>query len=108
MKGKKKKSGNMRMMFRFLKGIRYLFVLSLLFAMIQTALNAMTPQIIRFTVDTVIGGNSENIPQWLQEILPQEADLWMMLLGAAGLVLVVSLASGVSGYFSRMTLARGQ
>lgn len=107
MKGKKKKSGNMRMMFRFLKGIRYLFVLSLLFAMIQTALNAMTPQIIRFTVDTVIGGNSENIPQWLQEILPQEADLWMMLLGAAGLVLVVSLASGVSSYFSRMTLARG-
>ncbi len=94
-------------MFRFLKGIRYLFVLSLLFAMLQTALNAMTPQIIRFTVDTIIGGNKEEAPQWLLELIPQQADLWMLLLGAAGLVLLVALLSGTSAYFSRMSLAKG-
>ncbi len=107
MEDKKKSLGSMWGMFRFLKGIRYLFVLSLLFAMLQTALNAMTPQIIRFTVDTIIGGNKEEAPQWVLELIPQQADLWMLLLGAAGLVLLVALLSGTSAYFSRMSLAKG-
>ncbi len=107
MKGTKKHAGNMKMILRFLKGIRYLFVLSVVLAMVQTALNALTPQIIRYTVDSIIGGSESNLPDWLERLIPKDADVWILLLGAAGMVLVVAVLSGISNYFSRMTLAKG-
>ena len=66
MRRTKNRTGNMKMILQFLKGIRYLFVLSVIFAMIQTVLNALTPQIIRYTVDSVIGGSESNLPDWLE------------------------------------------
>ena len=107
MRRTKNRTGNMKMILQFLKGIRYLFVLSVIFAMIQTVLNALTPQIIRYTVDSVIGGSESNLPDWLEGMIPKDAEVWTLLLGAAAMVLVVAIVSGITNYFSRMTLAKG-
>ena len=51
-----KKPGKFQVIFRFLKGSFYLFVLSLVFSVLFTACNALTPQIIRYAVDHILTG----------------------------------------------------
>ena len=40
----------------FLRGNAHLFLIALVFSMLNTVFNALTPQIIRITVDSIIGG----------------------------------------------------
>lgn len=94
---------------RFMKGSLVLFAAALLFSILNTALNTLTPQIIRIAVDSVIGGAAFQWPAWTLRILPQN---WMhgdpqnALLAAAGGILLVSLLSGLFGYLSRMGVAK--
>ena len=41
------------------------FLLGLLFAMLGMAFNALTPQIIRVTVDSILGAEDARLPAWL-------------------------------------------
>ena len=89
-----KKPGKFQVIFRFLKGSFYLFVLSLVFSVLFTACNALTPQIIRYAVDHILTGVGDSYGRHL-------------LFLAAGAVLVAAILSGVFNYFSKMTLAKG-
>ena len=94
----------------FLRGNVHLFVIALVFSMLNTVFNALTPQIIRVTVDSIIGGAPVAIPDFLKGRLPEGifAGRGMAaLLWAAGAVLAVSILSGLSMYLSRMGLAKG-
>ena len=61
-----KKPGKFQVIFRFLKGSFYLFVLSLVFSVLFTACNALTPQIIRYAVDHILTGVGDIFCFWRQ------------------------------------------
>lgn len=99
-----------RLIVRFLRGNVHLFVIALAFSMLNTVFNALTPQIIRITVDSVIGGALVAVPGFLQGVLPAgllPGHSMAALLTAAAAVLLLSVLSGLSTYLSRMGLARG-
>lgn len=94
----------------FLRGNAHLFLIALVFSMLNTVFNALTPQIIRITVDSIIGGAPAAIPGFIKGIVPEgifAGSGMAALLLAAGAVLAVSILSGVSMYLSRMGLAKG-
>ena len=86
------------------------FLLGLLFAMLGMAFNALTPQIIRVTVDSILGAEDARLPAWLLGALgfadlraePGRA-LWL----AAAAVTVSAALRAVCGYGQRVSLAKG-
>lgn len=83
------KSGNFRMILRFLKGSVHLFFFTLLFSMLVTACNTLTPQVIRYTVDEILTGRTE------------------LLFPAAVAVAGIAVLSGVFNYLGKMSLSKG-
>lgn len=108
-KTKKKKRRLMGLIRRFMKGSSALFAAALLFSMLNTALNTLTPQIVRVSVDSVIGGGAFDLPAWLPRIFSLErarSDPSSALLVAAAAVAAVSVLSGLCSYLSRMGVAK--
>ena len=86
---------------RFLRGVTPLFLASLLCSMLNTLFTALTPQIIRAAVDSVIGTEPfDGLPAVLAGRLAglpfREALLW-----SAGAVLTVSALAALCGFLSR-------
>lgn len=52
---KNERKDAVQLMLRFVRGSLGLFALGLICSMLNTACNSLTPQIIRMTVDSVIG-----------------------------------------------------
>ena len=101
------KSKAYAVVFRFVKENLWLFGLGLLCSMLNTAFNSLTPQIIRMTVDSIIG--SEELPGWftalgLQRLL--QGDTARVLLLAAAAVLIAAILSGVFSFLARINTAR--
>ena len=101
------KSKAYAVVFRFVKENLWLFGLGLLCSMLNTAFNSLTPQIIRMTVDSIIG--SEELPGWftalgLQRLL--QGDTARVLLLAAAAVLAAAILSGVFSFLARINTAR--
>lgn len=97
------------LIWRFLKKSAGIFAAALIFSMLNTAFNAVTPQVIRVAVDSVIGGQAYSLPQWLVKGLSLEAarsDPARLLLSAAAVILAVSVLSGVCSYISTMGVAK--
>ena len=68
MKKKKKGSGNGAVLHRMLRGsVRY-FVICILSGVTFTALELVIPQILRLTVDSVIGDKAADLPARLQRL----------------------------------------
>lgn len=106
----KKKTGHLELIMRFLKGNIHFFVLTFLFAMANTALNSLTPQIVRVTVDSIIGGEDWELPAWLVNLLHlemarNEAGKALLLAGAG--IIITAVTAGIFNYFSKMNLAKG-
>ena len=64
-----KKSGNGKLLLRFLRGSKLLFVLSILCSALTTLVDMLNPQIIRGTIDNAIGGKPSGFPAWVNEIV---------------------------------------
>ena len=101
------KSKAYAVVFRFVKENLWLFGLGLLCSMLNTAFNSLTPQIIRMTVDSIIG--SEELPGWftalgLQRLL--QGDTAQVLLLAAAAVLAAAILSGIFSFLARINTAR--
>ena len=93
--------------FRFVRKNLWLFGLGLLCSVLNTAFNSLTPQIIRMTVDSVIG--SSELPDWMQATgLAQFAagNVRTMLLLAAVAVLITAILSGIFSFFARLNTAK--
>ena len=101
-----KKTG---LVWNFLKGSVGLFIAALIFAMLNTAFNAVTPQIIRVAVDFVIGGQSVSLPGWTERffsIQKARSDPAYSLMLSAAAILLVAVLSGICNYISRMNVAK--
>ena len=65
MKGKAEKSGKytkVSLIIEFLRGNKHYFILSIIASMFVTGLEMISPQLIRTTVDSIIGTEKMNLP----------------------------------------------
>ena len=95
---------------RYLRGNLGFFAAALLCACLGMALNALTPQIIKITVDSVLGEVQSQLPALLYELIDLEGlkanpirALWM----AAGAVVAVAVLRGLCTYGQRVNLSKG-
>lgn len=89
----KKKYEKAELIFRFLKGSKKYFAMAVAASFITTILNALIPQIFRFTVDSVLEGKEH---RWLSE------HLWTI----AGFLICVAILSGAALFVSRLYTAK--
>lgn len=81
-----------RLITRFFSGAKRYFIIAAVASFLTTALNSLTPQIFRFTIDSVLGDGR----------YPYLADhLWLMALVLAG----IAVLSGITMYLSRFGTA---
>lgn len=110
MKKINRKNKNTKLVWRYLKGSIGIFAFALIFAMLSTSFNAITPQIIRIAVDSVIGNQPLDLPFWLKQIgvfkkfMSEPAQNLVM---AAVFILLVAVLSGICNYISRVNIAKG-
>lgn len=99
-----------RLILQFLKPMLPFFVIALLCSMLNTAFNSLTPQVVKVTVDSILGGKALPFSQAVVSLLGLngflEHPLSALLLAACAVLLVAAL-SGVCSYLSRMDIAKG-
>ena len=100
----------LRLVTRYLRGCWKYFLLGIFCACLGMALNALTPQIIRLTVDSILGEKAPELPAFLLEWLRWESlrqqpvrALWLAAIG----VLTVAVLRGVCSFGQRLNLAKG-
>jgi len=106
----RKNKGNLRFFGRFLKGFRWLFALGAAASVLSILFNFLMPQVIRITVDSVIGDEPFELPAFLAERLMAAGgrellreNLWICAVAAVAFAVL----SGVSTYLYRLCIARG-
>ena len=107
MQKNQQKQKSSALVFRFVKDNLWLFGLGLLCSMLNTVFNSLTPQIIRVTVDSVIG--SAELPGWVTALglgqLAKSQPAKMLILAAAA-VLIPAVLSGLFSFFARFQTAK--
>ena len=102
----KKKQGNLRekvqLLTRHLKPARKAFVLGISAAMASTVLNALFTQIIRFTIDTALIGDTAGVPKMLSGLSARG-----LLYAACAMAALVSLVRFAVSYVQDSELPRG-
>ena len=104
----KKKSSILRFS-PFTKGLRVHFLLAMVFVVLSSLANYMTPQVIRVTVDSVINAEPFALPGFVQgwlEALGGRAYLRGHIVLCAAAALVFAVAAGLTNFGSRVCLAK--
>ena len=95
---------------RHLQGNQGYFAGAIFLAYMNTVCNALIPQIISVTVDSVLGTKEPNLPRPIEQLLPLEqlrADPYRALWLAAGAVVLAAAIRGICIYGMRIHLAKG-
>ena len=98
------------MIVRYLHGNLGFFAGALLCACLSMVFNAMTPQIIKITVDSVLGEEEAQLPGVLEGLIDLswlKSDPIRALWIAAGAVVIVAILRGVCTYGQRVNLSKG-
>ena len=104
------KGEKLNLVARYLRGNLGFFAAALLCACLSMIFNALTPQIIKITVDSVLGEEPAQLPALLRGLIDLEGlkaepirALWL----AAGAVVVVAILRGICTYGQRVNLSKG-
>ena len=105
MKQKKNTKQNLLLLGRFLKGSRLLFAAAILSAVVSALADMINPQIIRMTIDNVLGGAEPALPQFILDLVEKAGGfaylakhLWIMALA----IVIVAVIKAVSQYLFRV------
>ena len=94
----------------FSRGVRVMFALAVVTSALSILLSFLTPQIIRYTVDAVIGSDVETIPVIVSRIMDllggREVLRGNLLFCAVGVVACAGL-SALMNHFARVSIAKG-
>ncbi|MDO4459208.1 MAG: ABC transporter ATP-binding protein [Clostridia bacterium] len=102
-----KKSSILRF-FPFTKGFRLSFILSLLLVLIGVVANYLTPQVIRITVDSVIGNEPFALPEFIMNMVNKIGGrnaLVKHIFICASASLILAAIAAVSDFFAKRCLA---
>lgn len=95
---------------RFSIGSIRFFVFAVIASVLNTVFNALTPQVIKLTVDSVIGEEAFSLPafvlSWLERLGGREFLRSHLLLIAVAIVLI-ALCAAVCNYFCRVSISVG-
>ncbi len=105
-KEKSESASTGRLLYRFMKGSKHLFLGSVLTSLALTFADMINPQIIRYTVDTVLGSEESSLPQFGNKIVDAiggigflRERLWILAVA----IITVALFSAVFRYLQRVT-----
>ena len=110
MEPNKKKAGKAAMIFRFLKPCLPLMLTGLFFSAMITVCQAFIPQVIRISVDGVLGSDLSKIPEWVKALLSEETireNPGKMLTIAALAVILLAAINIAANYYSKVFAAKG-
>lgn len=110
MEPNKKKAGKAAMIFRFLKPCLPLMLTGLFFSAMITVCQAFIPQVIRISVDGVLGSDLSKIPEWVKAFLSEETireNPGKMLTIAALAVILLAAINIAANYYSKVFAAKG-
>ena len=110
MEQNKKKAGKAAMIFRFLKPCLPLMLTGLFFSAMITVCQAFIPQVIRISVDGVLGSDLSKIPEWVKALLSEETireNPGKMLTIAALAVILLAAINIAANYYSKVFAAKG-
>lgn len=110
MEQNKKKAGKAAMIFRFLKPCLPLMLTGLSFSAMITVCQAFIPQVIRISVDGVLGSDLSKIPEWVKAFLSEETireNPGKMLTIAALAVILLAAINIAANYYSKVFAAKG-
>lgn len=110
MEQNKKKAGKAAMIFRFLKPCLPLMLTGLFFSAMITVCQAFIPQVIRISVDCVLGSDLSKIPEWVKAFLSEETireNPGKMLTIAALAVILLAAINIAANYYSKVFAAKG-
>ena len=110
MEQNKKKAGKAAMIFRFLKPCLPLMLTGLFFSAMITVCQAFIPQVIRISVDGVLGSDLSKIPEWVKAFLSEESireNPGKMLTIAALAVILLAAINIAANYYSKVFAAKG-
>lgn len=106
---KEKKQGRASMLFTLSKGQKWLIAISGITTILAILFNYLMPQVIRFTVDSVLGDVPMKLPplvlDWV-ESMGGQGYLRDNLLICAFAAMILSILSGIFNYYSRITMAK--
>ena len=94
----------------YLRHCWFFFVIAILCACASMGLNALTPQIIRLSVDSILGSEAPDLPARILALLQWDAlkgDPLKALWIAAAAVLIVAVLRGLCSFGQRLELSRG-
>lgn len=108
-KEENKQTGRIAMLAALSKGFRWMLAVSVVMTVLAVGFNFLTPQVFRFTVDSVLGDKAFDLPEfavtWLEALGGREF-LRNNLLICAAASLICSVLSGMSNYFCRLSMAK--
>lgn len=110
MEQNKKKAGKAALIFRFLKPCLPLILTGLFFSAMITVCQAFIPQVIRISVDGVLGSDLSKIPEWVKAFLSEETireNPGKMLTIAALAVILLAAINIAANYYSKVFAAKG-
>ena len=110
MEQNKKKAGKAAMIFRFVKPCLPLMLTGLFFSAMITVCQAFIPQVIRISVDGVLGSDLSKIPEWVKAFLSEETireNPGKMLTIAALAVILLAAINIAANYYSKVFAAKG-
>lgn len=110
MEQNKKKAGKAAMIFRFLKPCLPLMLTGLFFSAMITVCQAFIPQVIRISVDGVLGSDLSKIPEWVKAFLSEKTireNPGKMLTIAALAVILLAAINIAANYYSKVFAAKG-
>ena len=110
MEQNKKKAGKAALIFRFLKPCLPLMLTGLFFSAMITVCQAFIPQVIRISVDGVLGSVLSKILEWVKAFLSEETireNPGKMLTIAALAVILLAAINIAANYYSKVFAAKG-
>jgi ATP-binding cassette subfamily B protein len=105
-----KKDSTLKMMVGFTHKLKRFFLFSIITAIAAMFLGFLSPLIVGFTVDSVIGNEDAVLPgpvMWLYDTFNTQGTLSSSLIICALMIAVCALVSGFFNYFSRVNMAKG-
>ena len=109
-KTKEEKEYNRKLIWRFLKGSNFFYLVSMVAAAVSALADMISPQIVRMAVDNALGGQEANLPAFVMRLVDRFGGfaylgehIWIMALA----ILAVALIKVTAQYLFRVTNTSG-